>query len=86
MRVGLAAVDRKRSRGGRLSVEAAALVDPALSVQLRLGRDRCVASDRCGNLGLARVLAVCERTPGITLNAVRGPSLDIQSGSQHPHP
>jgi hypothetical protein len=73
-----------RGRGGRLRAEAAALVDPAVSVELRLGRGACVAEDRCGNPGLARVLTVCERPPGIT-PAARGPLVGIQVAPQRQH-
>ena len=48
----------------RLCGDVAALVDPAIAVQLHLGHGACIAFERRGNPRLTRVLTVCERAPG----------------------
>jgi hypothetical protein len=73
-------------RGARLSAKAAALVVPAMSVQLRLGPDACLACQPCGNPGPALILTAAQRARGITSILVRGPFLEIQVPPQRQNP
>ena len=68
----------------RLSAEAAALVDPALCVQLLLGRGAFVAEDCCRRPRSARVLALRKRTSGDLSQCTPWPVFARRAGAAAP--
>ena len=68
----------------RLSAEAAALVDPALCVQLLLGRGAYVAEGCCRSPRSARVLALRKRTFGDLSQCTPWPVFGHRAGAAAP--